>query len=104
MIAAGWSPSVRLFEAAACGVPIISDSWPGLDEVLVPGREILIARSGAEVVRHLRATGADERARIAAAARARVLRAHTAACRAREFEAHVAEAGALARPDLAASA
>ena len=104
MIAAGWSPSVRLFEAAACGVPIISDSWPGLDEILVPGREILIARSGAEGGHHQRATGADERARIGAAARAKVLRAHTAACRAREFEAHVAEAGALARPDLAASA
>jgi len=104
MARAGWSPSVRLFEAAACGVPIISDSWPGLEEILRPGREILIARSGAEVVRHLRTVAPDERARIAAAARARVLGAHTAACRAREFEAHVVEAGAQARPGLAASA
>ncbi len=46
MIRAGWSPSVRLFEAAACGVPIISDEWPGLEEFLVPGREIFVSRSG----------------------------------------------------------
>jgi spore maturation protein CgeB len=42
---AGWSPSVRLFEAAACGVPIISDAWPGLDEILKPGEEILVAET-----------------------------------------------------------
>ncbi len=34
MIAAGWSPSVRLFEAAACGTPIISDAWAGLESLL----------------------------------------------------------------------
>jgi spore maturation protein CgeB len=104
MIAAGWSPSVRLFEAAACGVPIISDDWPGLDEFLAPGREILIARSAAEVVRHLRTLGLEERAAIATAARARVLKSHTAACRASQFESHLAEAGVQARPVLAASA
>ncbi|MEH3047814.1 CgeB family protein [Sphingomonas adhaesiva] len=43
MIAAGWSPSVRLFEAAACGTPIVSDRWEGIDELLVPGREIVLA-------------------------------------------------------------
>jgi len=85
-------------------VPIISDYWPGLDEFLAPGREILIARSAAEVVRHLCTLGAQERAAIAMAARARVLKAHTAACRASQFESHLAEAGAQARPVLAASA
>jgi spore maturation protein CgeB len=89
MIAAGWSPSVRLFEAAACGVPIVSDSWPGLEELLAPGREILIANGAADVVRHLQEIGAEERARVAAAARARVLGAHTAAHRAAEFECYV---------------
>ena len=103
MVEAGWSPSVRLFEAAACGIPIISDDWPGLDEFLVPGREILIAHSTAEVVRYL-TLGAQERAKIAAAARARVLRAHTAARRARQFESYLAEAGVHRWPSMAASA
>jgi spore maturation protein CgeB len=98
MVAAGWSPSVRLFEAAACGVPIISDDWPGLDQLLTPGREILIARSAAEVVRYLREIGAAEPAQIATAARARVLAAHTAAQRAREFEREVLAVGRRRMP------
>ena len=44
MVRAGWSPSVRLFEAAACGTPIISDRWDGLDAIFAPGRDILLAR------------------------------------------------------------
>jgi spore maturation protein CgeB len=103
MMAAGWSPSVRLFEAAACGIPIISDEWPGLEEFLVPGREILIAHSTAEVVRHL-TLNEDERAKLAGAARARVLSAHTAARRARQFESYLAEAGVHRWPSMAASA
>jgi spore maturation protein CgeB len=96
MILAGWSPSVRLFEAAACGVPIISDAWHGLEELLTPGREILIARDPADVVRYLREIGAQERMAIATAARARVLSAHTAADRASEFEREVLAVGARA--------
>ena len=45
MVAAGWSPSVRLFEAAACGVPVISDAWPGLNEFFRPGSRILVAET-----------------------------------------------------------
>jgi spore maturation protein CgeB len=91
MVRAGWSPSVRLFEAAACGVPIISDRWPGLDECFTPGTEILLADGADDVVRHL-AMPDDERAAIATAARRRVLRSHTSACRAEELEAHVRQA------------
>jgi spore maturation protein CgeB len=104
MMEAGCSPSVRLFEAAACGIPIISDDWPGLDEFLVPGREILIAHSMADVVRHLRTVDAEKRAEIAAAARARILKAHTAACRASQFESYVVEAGVHKWPTIAVSA
>jgi spore maturation protein CgeB len=103
MVAAGWSPSVRLFEAAACGVPVISDAWPGLGDLLAPGREILVARSAEDVVQYLQEIGPDERAHIAQAARARVLAAHTAAHRAHEFEREVLAAGA-GRPHLAAEA
>ena len=92
MIAAGWSPSVRLFEAAACGTPIISDWWAGLDEVLTPNREILIAHDSGDVLRAIRDMDESECRAIGEAARARVLAAHTAAHRAAEFEAYVSEA------------
>jgi len=61
MARAGWSPSVRLFEAAACGTPVISDPWPGLDDLFEPGTEVLIARSTADVLACLRAGGAAAR-------------------------------------------
>ncbi len=92
MVAAGWSPSVRLFEAAACATPIVSDAWPGLDEVLAPGREILVAESSDAVLAVLRGMPDAERRTLGEAARARVLAAHTAAHRAAEFEGYVAEA------------
>jgi len=89
MVTAGWSPSVRLFEAAACGVPVLSDPWDGLAEFFEPGREILVAQDAAEVLAHLELPD-DERDRIAERARARVLAEHTAAHRAEELERHVA--------------
>ena len=91
MIAAGWSPSVRLFEAAACGVPIVSDYWPGLESLLAPGREILIARSTRDVLEILREMPEGERLALGERARRRVLEAHTSAHRARELEGYVAE-------------
>jgi len=90
MIAAGYSPSVRLFEAAACGTPLISDDWPGLDTVL-PGA-VVVAGTADDVLRTL-ALPDGPTAAIAAAARALVLTHHTAAVRAAELEAHLAEAG-----------
>jgi spore maturation protein CgeB len=92
MIRAGWSPSVRLFEAAACAVPIISDKWDGLSSLFKPNEEILIAESSADVLRFLRKIDDEERRAIGSRARERVLHEHTAAHRAREVEAYVAEA------------
>ena len=85
MIRAGYAPSVRLFEAAACGVPVISDTWPGLDTLFEPEREILLARSSDEVVAYLDLPE-DRRRAIGSAARKRVLGSHTADHRARELE------------------
>jgi spore maturation protein CgeB len=93
MLKAGYSPSVRLFEAAACGTPIISDAWRGLEEFFRPGKEILLASTAGETLAHLRRLGEEGRRTIAAAARERVLTAHTAGHRAVEFEAYVTEAG-----------
>jgi spore maturation protein CgeB len=95
MVAAGWSPSVRLFEAAACAVPVISDPWDGLDAFFAPGEEIVVAQDADDVLRALDRTE-DERRAIGARARARVLAEHTAEHRVREVEAHVANALARA--------
>jgi len=97
MIRAGYSPSVRLFEAAACGVPIISDSWDGLETFFVPGREILISRSAEETLSYLRNLPEEERCAIGERARRRVLTAHTAARRAEELEGYLHEIRTQAR-------
>lgn len=94
MIAAGWAPSVRLFEAAACGTPIISDWWAGLDSLFTPGLEILVGDSPETVTEILTLMPEARRRAIGAAARQRVLAAHTSAHRARELVAHLHDAAA----------
>ena len=85
MIRAGYSPSVRLFEAAACGVPIISDYWTGLEELFRIGSEILIARSSSETLEYLTSMSEERREAIGQNARAAVLRHHTYRHRAQEL-------------------
>jgi spore maturation protein CgeB len=87
MIAAGWSPSVRLFEAAACAIPVISDRWNGLDQLFLAGSEIVLADSSADVIDML--TDGVDPAVIGRAARARVLNGHRAADRALELESYL---------------
>ena len=84
MASIGYCPSGRLFEAAACETPIISDSWEGIEEFFEPGRELLIAESQDDVV-ELLSRSADELRRIGKAARERVLASHTAEHRSREL-------------------
>jgi spore maturation protein CgeB len=99
MIRAGHSPSVRLFEAAACAVPIISDYWKGLETIFTPGSEIVISDSAAETHHALSTIGERERRAIGRRARRRVLAAHTAEHRAIQLETYLAEAReALVRP------
>ncbi|CAH2604543.1 Glycosyltransferase [Rhodovastum atsumiense] len=102
MKVAGFSPSVRLFEAAACGTPILSDIWPGLDSVLRSGSEVAEVRDGEQVLQFL-ALPESARAAMAAAARARVLAEHTAAHRAALLEAYLEDVitGAEARLERA---
>jgi spore maturation protein CgeB len=104
MAAAGYSPSVRLFEAAACGTPIISDAWEGLDSFFTVGREILVAHSAEEVCEHLTSYDEERRIALGARARARVLAEHTAAHRAGALEGYVADLSSTSRsPAPAAS-
>ena len=101
----GFCPSGRLFEAAACGVPILSDEWEGLDRFFEPGVEILIARTTDDAVAALDLTS-DELGRIARAARERTLEEHTADRRVLDLELALEEARAPMphRPNAAARA
>ena len=82
----GYSPSVRLFEASACGTPIVSDSWPGLDVLFEPDREIALVERARDVVAVLAEWPERRRREIARRARQRVLAEHTSAHRALELE------------------
>jgi spore maturation protein CgeB len=86
MVLAGYSPSVRLFEAAACGAAIVSDNWPGLDTFFSPGEEILLPLGPDDVLRYIRDYDDRDLQQIGAAARERVLALHTSSSRAMEFE------------------
>lgn len=90
MVAAGWSPSVRLFEAGAVGAAVISDFWPGIDQLFRPGEEIMLPRSTEEVVQILESTTDEERRAIGSALRERILREHAADQRAEQLERYLA--------------
>jgi spore maturation protein CgeB len=85
MVKAGYSPSVRLFEAAACGIPLISDYWDGIESILEPGKEILISYSPDDTIGFLNAISDDEAALIGLRARKKILMSHTASKRAEEL-------------------
>jgi spore maturation protein CgeB len=87
MIAAGWSPSVRLFEAGACGTPIISDRWNGIDDLFEPGQEIILADTTEDVAAALRMDAAT----LGARARETVLAGHSADRRAEQLENDIGE-------------
>lgn len=88
MVKAGYSPSVRLFEAAACGVPILTDEWPGLEKFFQPHSEILPVNAAADVLSYLKMPD-EQRLQIGENARRRTLRFHTAAVRAQQFESYI---------------
>jgi spore maturation protein CgeB len=89
MVMSGYSPSVRLFEAAACGATIVSDNWPGLDQFFTPGTEILLPTGSQDVIRLLSDADPAELKRIGRAAQERVLTEHSSSQRAHEFENEV---------------
>jgi spore maturation protein CgeB len=80
----GYCPSGRLFEAAACGTPIVSDWWDGIDRFFEPGKEILIARSSEDAIQAINLPD-SELQRLSSASQQRVLAEHTAANRAAEL-------------------
>jgi len=96
MVLAGYSPSVRLFEAAACGTTIVSDNWPGLDTFFTPGKQILLPDDTDDVVEVLRTFDREELEAIGRSAQERVLAEHTSEKRAQEFEKSVENVSAAA--------
>ena len=95
MVMAGHSPSVRLFEAAACGAAIVSDNWPGLENFFRPAQEILVPNCREDVVHYLSNLSDDEVRRIGRSAQARVMAEHTSAHRAQQFEREVENVAAI---------
>jgi spore maturation protein CgeB len=91
MARTGYCPSGRFFEAAACGTPIVSDWFAGLDSFFTPAEEIFVARNSADVTTALRSDDAALQ-RMAERARARTLAEHTGEARARELLAYCDEA------------
>jgi spore maturation protein CgeB len=91
MVKMGYSPSVRLFEAGACGIPVISDYWEGLETIFTPGREIFISGSADDTIRLLLKTSESQIKDVGERARAAVLRKHTGEQRAIEFEQYFSE-------------
>jgi spore maturation protein CgeB len=89
---AGYAPSVRLFEAAACATPVISDDWEGIDTFFTPGEEILISHTSMDTLTYLRELPETQRRAIGERARVRMLAEHTAAHRAKTLEDYVLEA------------
>jgi spore maturation protein CgeB len=84
MASYGYCPSGRLFEAAACETPMVSDRWEGLEEFFEPERELLVAKSSSDVVQAL-SRSPDELRQVGKAARERALGAHTARHRSQEL-------------------
>lgn len=98
MVSSGWSPSVRLFEAGACGTPVISDRWNGLSQLFPENEAVLIADTNDDVVRILTTLPERERLRVARGARTRVLAGHTGKARAEELIRYLAECSERGRP------
>lgn len=86
MVEVGYSPSVRVFEAAGCGSAIISDMWPGLETFFNSDEEILLAQSSNDVIRYLNDISPNQARKIGLRAQERVITEHSAAKRAIQFE------------------
>jgi spore maturation protein CgeB len=88
-------PTIRPFEALACGIPLVSAPWTDAEHLFRTGRDYLVARDGAEMRRHLRALLDDDSLRHALASNGRetVLSRHTCAHRADELLRVCAELG-----------
>jgi spore maturation protein CgeB len=103
MVRWGYSPSVRLFEGAACGCTIVSDFWPGLDTILKIGDEVLVTENAEQVKELIQGMDDGEARGVGSRARERVLAEHSSDRRAEQFESYAALARGGLRPDRLAA-
>jgi len=89
MILAGWSPSVRLFEAGAAGAAILSDDWPGIDQLFTPGVEVLLPDTTDDVVEILSRDDEEARIEMGRRMRQRIVEGHSGEVRATELERYI---------------
>ncbi len=87
MASIGFSPATRVFEAAGAAACLITDAWEGIEQFLVPGEEVLVARDGQDVAEQVRTLTHDRARAIGSAALKRVLAEHTYAHRGAQVDA-----------------
>ncbi len=92
----GFSPPTRVFEAAGAGACLLTDAWKGIEMFLEPGREVLVANNGEEVIELLEPLSNRRAKEIGAAARRRVFAEHTYDQRMAQFE-EIVDAHAVKR-------
>lgn len=95
-------PTIRPFEALACGIPLVSSPWHDVENLFEPGSDFRVAQDGEEMKHHLSALVADESQRRLLAERglARIQSRHTCAHRVDELERIYAELRPSAEFDL----
>jgi spore maturation protein CgeB len=94
MATRGFSPATRVFEAAGAGACLFTDAWEGIETILAPGREVIVARDGRDVAEALEGLTPERARAVGEAARARVLAEHTYDLRATQVEAVLVEMAA----------
>ena len=99
MAESGYCPSGRFFEAGACGAPLLTDEWDGLETFFNPNEELFLVGSPNDVERVL-SLPEEELNRTAARARERTLAEHTGAQRAQQFLRYCEEARTLTGPEM----
>jgi spore maturation protein CgeB len=82
-------PTIRPFEALACGIPLVCSPWDDVEGLFTPGKEILVVHTPEETLHYLHELPETERVALGCRARAHVLAEHTAAHRAVELEAYI---------------
>ncbi len=100
-------PTIRPFEALACGIPLICANWEDSEHLFTPGSDYLVARNGWEMKKHMRTllSDPDRAGALAAHGRRTILSRHTCAHRVDELMNICAETGmkGCPVPDEAAS-
>ena len=94
-------PTIRVFEALACGIPLLSAPWDDAERLFTPGEDYLVARDGAEMAQAMRAVADDPElaARLAEHGRQTILARHTCRARVEELLAIVSRLRAASAPD-----